>query len=67
MLVDLSVIFDQETGDYIAMLLERAKPMKVIMNGKNLFPSLPECKCGYPVMSVDNYCPDCGQALDWSE
>lgn len=27
----------------------------------------PEESCGIEVMRSDNYCPHCGQRLDWSE
>ena len=74
MLVDLSVIFDQETGDYIAMLLERATPKKSIPRYKKIYTSdieeydSSDCpSCDLNLVDEYNFCPDCGQALDWSE
>ena len=76
MLVDLSVIFDQETGDYIAMLLERATPMKVrlqhLEDANRDYVFCPICDNGIGVIEFVKavnikYCPECGQALDWSE
>ena len=55
--------------DIIEQALKRNEPMKVdletILSIRNSF--FYNCpKCGKPLRRYYNYCPDCGQKLDWS-
>ena len=54
---------------FIKQALKRNEPMKVdletILSIRNSF--FYNCpKCGKPLRRYYNYCPDCGQKLDWS-
>lgn len=45
-------------------LVERATPQKLLYNGEYVsFYKCPNCKKVVPIHG--NYCPCCGQALDW--
>ena len=49
-----------ENCEVLQELVDKAIPHKLLKNGL--------CKCGARVIvSFQNYCTQCGQALDWSE
>ena len=50
-------------------LVEKAKPKKPIFPGENYFFlwKCPSCNQDFISDSANNYCSNCGQALDWSE
>ena len=60
-------IFDEndERFEQIKQALKRNEPMKPIQNNDPRFYDCPNCQEN--ISSVENYCPDCGQKLDWSE
>lgn len=49
-----------ENCEVLQKLVEKATPHKLLKNGL--------CKCGARVIvSFQDYCTQCGQAIDWSE
>ena len=49
-----------KSSKYLQELVDKATPHKLLKNGL--------CKCGARVLvSFQNYCTQCGQAIDWSE
>lgn len=44
-------------------LVDKETPMKPV----KIFERVCCPKCSFPVIIIDNYCPNCGQRLDWSD
>lgn len=42
------------------------KPISITISGISRYKS-GVCKCGTAIAMVYKYCPNCGQAIDWSE
>ena len=65
-IVDSSVVIAEIIADY-----ERLQAKEIPMKPNEfqyveLEPSTGICKCGKECYSFENYCTECGQALDWS-
>jgi|GEM_PF-6914088 len=48
---------------FIRNAIEKQMPKKVVPYNCGQF----HCECGEIVKSYEKYCPECGQALDWSD
>ena len=66
--IDAELKFDEDMY-LIDDLVDRAIPMKPIFPGENDFFlwECPSCNQDFISDSANNYCLNCGQALDWSE
>lgn len=59
-----SFCYCAEEVEVLQELVERATPKKLLYNGEYVsFCNCPNCKKVVPIHG--NYCPRCGQALDW--
>lgn len=53
----------EQARDILQELIERATPKK--LNSIDVYVKCPNCS-NDEIRDIDNYCPNCGQALDWS-
>ncbi len=61
----------KEAKDYLISLIERDTPKSLIKNTNHVITkhNCPVCVCrvDIPQLIEVNFCPKCGQRLDWSE